>query len=54
MNDLVAIAGWARHYGVVAMTVVFIAIFITTYWPSRRSSLEKHGQIPLDDDRQGG
>ena len=54
MIDIVSLAGWARHYGVVAMTVIFVAIFITTYWPSRRASIEAHGRIPLDDDRQGG
>ena len=54
MSDFISFAGWFRHYGVVAMTVIFVGIFITTYWPSRKATLQKHGQIPLDDDRQGG
>jgi cbb3-type cytochrome oxidase subunit 3 len=54
MSDFVTIAAWARHYGVALMTLVFVLIFITTYWPSRRAKLEEHGQIPLNDDRQGG
>ena len=54
MIDFVSLAAWARHYGVVAMTLVFIGLFITIYWPSRKASLEKLGHIPLDDDRQGG
>jgi cbb3-type cytochrome oxidase subunit 3 len=54
MTDFVSIAAWARHYGVAVMTVVFVMIFITTYWPSRRAKLEQNGLIPLNDDRQGG
>jgi cbb3-type cytochrome oxidase subunit 3 len=54
MIDLVTLAGWVRHYAVAPMVVIFVLIFITTYWPSRRAEIEQHGHIPLDDDRQGG
>ncbi len=54
MIDFIAFAAWARHYGVALMTLVFVLIFITTYWPSRQERLQKLAQIPLDDDRQGG
>jgi cbb3-type cytochrome oxidase subunit 3 len=54
MSEFAIIAEWIRHYIVVAMTAVFVGIFITTYWPSRKKSLDRLAQIPLDDDRQGG
>ena len=54
MSDFAQFAAWARHYGVAVMMVVFVLIFITTYWPSRREHLQQHAQLPLDDDRQGG
>ena len=30
---------------------VFVLIVLTTYWPGRKSQIERHGRIPLDDDR---
>jgi len=24
---------------------------VTTYWPGRKSQIERHGRIPLEDDR---
>ncbi len=37
--------------GTIAMFAVFIAISLTTYWPGRKDSIERHGQIPFEDDR---
>jgi cbb3-type cytochrome oxidase subunit 3 len=28
-----------------------VLIVLTTYWPGRKSTLERNGRIPLDDDR---
>jgi cbb3-type cytochrome oxidase subunit 3 len=30
---------------------VFVLIVLTTYWPGRKSRIERHGRIPLEDDR---
>jgi len=54
MIDIVSLAAWGRHYGVALMMAVFVLIFITTYWPTRRATMDRHAHIPLDDDRQGG
>jgi cbb3-type cytochrome oxidase subunit 3 len=42
---------WLEQYGIVAMLSVFLLIFVTTYWPSRKSQIEQLARIPLDDDR---
>lgn len=42
---------WLHRYDIVAMVLVFVVIFVTTYWPRRREAVEQHGRIPLDDDR---
>lgn len=39
-----------EHYSVVLMTLVFVLVFAATYWPSRKSTFERHGRIPLEDD----
>lgn len=41
---------WLSHYSVALMTAVFILIVVSTYWPSRRKSMEKRGWIPFGDD----
>ena len=39
-----------EHYSLVIMMVVFAAIMIATYWPGRKSAIEKQGRIPFEDD----
>jgi cbb3-type cytochrome oxidase subunit 3 len=41
---------WLEHYSVVIMTVVFVLIVVSTYWPSRKKKIEQQGRIPLEDD----
>jgi cbb3-type cytochrome oxidase subunit 3 len=41
---------WVEHYSVVIMTVVFVAIVVSTYWPGRKEKIEQQGHIPLEDD----
>jgi cbb3-type cytochrome oxidase subunit 3 len=43
---------WVQHNFIVVVFTVFLLILITTYWPGRRSQLERHGRIPLDDDAE--
>jgi cbb3-type cytochrome oxidase subunit 3 len=45
-----SILQWLGHYSVVLMMVVFLGIVVSTYWPSRKSKIEKQGHIPLEDD----
>jgi cbb3-type cytochrome oxidase subunit 3 len=41
---------WLEHYSVVLMFLVFIGIVAATYWPGRKSKIEKQGRIPFEDD----
>ena len=34
-----------------SVIAVFVLILLTTYWPGRKSQIERHGRIPLEDDR---
>ena len=36
---------------IVLVFAVFVLILLTTYWPGRKSQIERHGRIPLEDDR---
>ncbi|HEY2620767.1 MAG TPA: cbb3-type cytochrome c oxidase subunit 3 [Acetobacteraceae bacterium] len=40
-----------QHNWIVAVFAVFLLILLTTYWPGRKSQIERHGRIPLEDDR---
>jgi cbb3-type cytochrome oxidase subunit 3 len=42
---------WLQHNWIVPVTVVFLLILLTTYWPGHKARIEQHGRIPLDDDR---
>jgi cbb3-type cytochrome oxidase subunit 3 len=41
---------WAEKHSVAAVTLMFVLIFVSTYWPGRGKVMEQHGRIPLDDD----
>ncbi len=41
---------WLQLHSIIIMLVVFCLVAITTYWPGRRTSQERHGLIPLRDD----
>jgi len=42
---------WLQHHSIVLMFRVFVLILLATYWPGRKSQIERHARIPLDDDR---
>jgi cbb3-type cytochrome oxidase subunit 3 len=42
---------WLQHHWIVPVFLIFTLILITTYWPGRKSRIERHGRIPLEDDR---
>jgi cytochrome c oxidase cbb3-type subunit 4 len=43
---------FVRSLWVVWLMLIFLGIVAWAYWPSRRRRLQKHGSIPLDDDRR--
>jgi cbb3-type cytochrome oxidase subunit 3 len=49
--DFVSLVMWLEHNSIVLMFTVFLLIVLTTYWPGRKSGVERNGRIPLDDDR---
>ena len=51
MSPFESFVAWFQHYSIAFMTGVFVLIFVSTYWPGRKSSIEQNGQIPLNDDR---
>jgi cbb3-type cytochrome oxidase subunit 3 len=42
---------WLQHHWILPVLVIFMLIVLTTYWPGRKSQIERHGRIPLEDDR---
>ena len=41
----------AAQFGSLPVFAVFVLIVLTTYWPGRKSQIERNGRIPLEDDR---
>lgn len=44
------VSQWLEHYLVVIMTVVFVGIVVSTYWPGRKTKIEQQGRIPFEGD----
>ena len=42
---------WLQHNWIAPVIIVFSLLVVTTYWPGRKSRIERHGRIPLEDDR---
>jgi hypothetical protein len=49
--DVMPILMWLERNSILLVFTVFVLIVLTTYWPGRKSTLERNGRIPLDDDR---
>jgi cbb3-type cytochrome oxidase subunit 3 len=49
--DVMNLIMWLQHNSILLVFAVFTLILLTTYWPGRRTTIEQHGRIPLDDDR---
>jgi cytochrome c oxidase cbb3-type subunit 4 len=43
---------FVRSLWVVWLLLLFVGIVAWAYWPSRRRRLQKHANIPLEDDRK--
>jgi hypothetical protein len=39
-----------EHYSIVVVFAVFTLVLVTTYWPGRKASIERHGRMLLDED----
>lgn len=50
MSSVLDVVHWIDHHIIVVMMVMFVAIVVFTYWPSRKKSIERQGQIPFKDD----
>jgi cbb3-type cytochrome oxidase subunit 3 len=48
---MMSIITWLQHNWIAPVVVVFLLILVSTYWPGRKSQMERHGRIPLEDDR---
>jgi cytochrome c oxidase cbb3-type subunit IV len=44
------IYAWVKPFWMAWLVLVFAAIAVWAFWPSRKKSLEKQGEIPLRDD----
>ncbi len=42
---------WVQHNWILPVFIIFVLIVLTTYSPRRKSQIERHGRIPLEDDR---
>ena len=49
--DLMDLIIWVRNHSVVPMLIVFLLILVSLYAPGRKQHVERHGLIPLQDDR---
>ncbi len=50
MSAFLSVVHWVDHHIIIAMMLMFVAIVVSTYWPSRKKSIEQQGQIPFKDD----
>jgi len=49
--SLMGLIVWLMRYSIVGVGLVFLMILLTTFWPGRKARIERHGCIPLEDDR---
>jgi hypothetical protein len=50
MTQLMQWIVWTQQRSVAVVTFVFAVLIVTTFWPGRGKTLERHGKIPFDDD----
>ncbi|MBS0644348.1 MAG: cbb3-type cytochrome c oxidase subunit 3 [Acetobacteraceae bacterium] len=50
MIGVMDVVHWIDHHIIIVMMIMFVAIVVSTYWPSRKNSIERQGQIPFKDD----
>jgi cbb3-type cytochrome oxidase subunit 3 len=48
---MMAVVQWLELHMVIVVGVVFAAIAVTTYLPSRKKDMNERGMIPLRDDQ---
>ena len=42
---------WVYSLWLLWLVLLFVAIVAWVFWPGRKLRLERHGRIPLDEDR---
>ena len=48
---MMTLLAWLQHNWIAPLFIVFVLILLATFWPGRKSQIERHGRIPLEDDR---
>jgi cbb3-type cytochrome oxidase subunit 3 len=49
--EFAALLHWVQQHSIVPVFLVFVLVVVTTYWPGRKHTMERHARIPFDDDR---
>ena len=50
MGSIMAFILWLQHHSVVFVSVVFVLLVASVYWPGRRRRFDDDARIPLEDD----
>ena len=45
------VLSWVYSLWLLWLVLLFVGIVAWVFWPGRKRRLERHGQIPLDEDR---
>mgnify|MGYP005815039589 CR=1 FL=1 len=48
---MIALFHWLQAHSVIGAFLMFVAIVVATYWPSRRKEMDRAAAIPLHDER---
>ena len=51
MVFLMSVIVWTQQNFLIPVIAVFVLLVVATYWPSRRTSMDRFAQIPFDADR---
>jgi len=50
MSALASLAHWFQAHSILLMLAIFVGMAVWIYWPSRKSAMDRHAQIPLEDE----
>jgi len=50
MSILTTLAHWFQAHSILVMLAIFVGMAAWVYWPSRKGEMERHAQIPLEDE----
>lgn len=46
-----SVLSWVYSLWLLWLVLLFVGIVAWVFWPGRKRKLERHGRIPLDEDR---